>query len=206
MPVGAAHEHVGGVGRDEGLVEDVEVLLGDLLGCVEEGHIGEDVEADELRSWEVVTVALGIVDGGVLDREVAGHVVANVIGVVRENLVVPVPIGKGEGRISEEAGEDALVEVELETVPQHEEPREMDLEGDVGVELLVCAVAKGAMHSGLDLEASGIVIGERLHELVRTVELGDVFLVGFVGSSPHLGMCDGVVIPGEVATRDVVPR
>ena len=98
------------------------------------------------------------------------------------------------------------MEVEVEAVPRHEEPREMDLESDVGVELLVCAVAKGAMHFCLDLEASGIVVEERLHELVRTVELGDVFLVGFVGSSPHLGVCDGVVIPGEVATRDVVPR
>ena len=204
MPVGAAHEHVGGVGGDEGLVEDVEILLGDLLGGVGGGHVGGDIDADELRCRGVVTVALGIVEGGVLDGEVAGHVVADVVGVVGEDLVVPVPVDESEGRVAEEASEDSLVEVEVEAVPRHEEPGEVDLECDVGVQLLVGSVAEGAVHVRLDLKAPGIVVGERLHEFVRTVELGDVICIGFVGGPADLLVLDGVIIPGEVAEGAIV--
>ena len=72
--MGVTHEHVCNVGGHEGVVEDVEVLLGDLLGCYGRGHIGDNIDPDKLQHRDVVAIALSVIEEGLFDGEVNGWI------------------------------------------------------------------------------------------------------------------------------------
>ena len=91
------------------------------------------------------------------------------------------------------------MEVKVHAVPREEQPREVDLERCVacGSALPVGTVAKGAMEIGLDLEATGIGVGEGFHERISLVVLGDVLFAHAVGGVPDAGLGGLVGIQGE---------
>ena len=172
------------------MIHGIEILEGD------EGSVGGVTgrgETNEGGARERGGAAVFVEEGGAIAGEHGGQHVAAIA------LVVPVPIDKCERRIADETGEDSLVEVEVHAVPREEQPREVDLERCVarGSALPVGTVAKGAMEIGLDLEATGIGVGEGFHERISLVVLGDVLFAHAVGGVPDAGLGGLVGIQGE---------
>ena len=172
------------------MIHGIEILQGDEGGVAGATGWGE---TDEGGARERGGAAVGVKEGGAIACEHGGQHVAAI------TLVVPVPIDKCERRIADETTEDALVEVEVHTVPREEQPGEVDLERFIGsvAALLVGTVAKGTMEIGLDLEATGIGVGEGFHERVCLVVLGDVLFAHTVGGVPDTGLGGLVGIQGE---------
>ena len=98
---------------------------------------------------------------------------------------VPVPEGNREGGVVDKLAQDSLVEVEVPAVEGEEEPGVVDLEIEFSEpDLVVSAVAVGAVDVGLLLEAARVVVGEALHERQRSLVLGDVVAVHSVRGWP----------------------
>lgn len=118
-------------------------------------------------------VAIGII------KRALGACVHGRDGVARGG--VPVPEGEGEGVIIDEAGQDALMEIKVPSVPREEEPRVVHLVLDLGALLIVGAVAEGTVNVGL-LRVLARIAGRQLaQQLVSLVVLGYVGLADLVG-------------------------